>query len=235
MASLHCQQNFNFFAGNHSPSDNAVNPPSSVPMISREFDVSKWNQWRVSSSSATTTSSIKPRIGIQKRSKKFTGGDNNRQNDGNNGIVYEKLDQWMENSVVEIVKNLKEAPLLVQVYDKTGDSDTDTTTLKTEKSVEEENWGAAVEGWAKKEAPLPEGVIFVEQLDKEESEEEITRAWGVVVQGKGAECGPVCYLLKTSRVGSGAGLCCTHYCLMRVESFRESASSQLKNCWLIQG
>ena len=33
-------------------------------------------------------------------------------------VVYEKLDKWMQNSVVEIVKNLKEATLLVHIYDK---------------------------------------------------------------------------------------------------------------------
>ncbi|CAI0459206.1 unnamed protein product [Linum tenue] len=103
----------------------------------------------------------------------------------------------MRDSVTEIVKNLTEAPLLVQVY-----SDEKGRKLETEKAVEEE---------------------------------EATKAWGIVVQGKGAECGPVCYLLKTSRVGSsGLGLCCTHFCLMRVKGFRESAKSQLKNCWLLQ-
>ena len=48
---------------------------------------------------------------------------------------------------------------------------------------------------------MPEGVIFVEQLmdrdeKQEQEEEEITRAWGVVVQEKEVECGPVCHLLN---------------------------------------
>ncbi|CAI0552325.1 unnamed protein product [Linum tenue] len=166
---------------------------------------------------------------------------------GERGIVAEKLDEWMRDSVTEIVKNLTAAPLLVHVY-----SDERGKKLETEKAVEEGDWKKLIEKWKKRDSPLPEGVIFVEQLldggrsavlaaaeaEEEENdvaEEEATKAWGIVVQGKGAECGPVCYLLKTSRVGSsGVGLCCTHFCLMRVKSFRESAKSQLKNCWLLQ-
>lgn len=144
-------------------------------------------------------------------------------------VVYKKFDEWMKDSVMEIVKNLKEAPLLVQVYD-----EGETTTLKTEKAMEEETWPVVLEKWGKREAPLPEGVIFVEQLEDEE-EGTSTKAWGIVVQGKGADCGPACYLLKTSRVGSGLDMWCTHFCLMRVKNFEESAMSQLKNCWLLQG
>ncbi|CAI0459201.1 unnamed protein product [Linum tenue] len=151
-----------------------------------------------------------------------------RGSGGERGIVAEKLDEWMRDSVTEIVKNLTEAPLLVQVY-----SDEKGRKLETEKAVEEGDWKRLIEKWKKRDSPLPEGVIFVEQLH--DGGEEATKAWGIVVQGKGAECGPVCYLLKTSRVGSsGLGLCCTHFCLMRVKGFRESAKSQLKNCWLLQ-
>ncbi|KAF1893539.1 hypothetical protein Lal_00002029 [Lupinus albus] len=64
-----------------------------------------------------------------------------------------------------------------------------------------------------------------------------TRVWGVVVQGKGFGCDPICYLLKTCGVGSGPemglGLCSTHFCLVRVNSFKEMVQSQLKNCWLL--
>lgn len=159
-------------------------------------------------------------------------------------VVFEKLvDEWMKNSVVEIVKNLREAPLLVRVF---SDDDKKKTTLKTEKAVEEENWGRIMEEWKRGSDRKPEGVIFVEQLRDEDEEEEtsmdgVTRAWGVVVQGRGGggvECGPpTCYLLKTSRagLGTGVGLFCTHFCLVKVKSFRETTSSQLKNCWLAQG
>ncbi|KAF5752626.1 hypothetical protein HS088_TW01G00541 [Tripterygium wilfordii] len=161
-------------------------------------------------------------------------------------VVLEKLvDGWMKHSVGEIVKNLHEAPLLVHVYSE-DDDEKNKATLKTEKALEEESWGRIIEEWKRGSARKPEGVIFVEQLKDADEEEEtstdgVTMAWGVVVQGRGGggvECGPpTCYLLKTSRAGAGPGmgLCCTHYCLVKVKSFRETTSSQLKNCWLAQG
>ncbi|KAI4306958.1 hypothetical protein L6164_030193 [Bauhinia variegata] len=157
-------------------------------------------------------------------------------------VAYERLDEWMRESVVEIVKNLREAPLLVQIYPKKKDNiSSETATLMTEKAAADD-WPALKEKWEKRETPLPEGVIFVEELGGDETGrdggETTTRVWGVVVQGKGIGCGPVCYLLKTSRVrsgpGPGMGLCCTHFCLTRVKSFRETVNSQLKNCWLLQ-
>lgn len=172
-----------------------------------------------------------------------------RKGSGANDAVeaQERLDRWMRESVVEIVKNLREAPLLVQVYPK-GQK---TATLGTKKEVVVEDWETVKERWEAGEAPLPEGVIFVEELGGDEAEnggesggangrtkERTTRVWGIVVQGKGVGCGPVCYLLKTSRVGSGPGngmgVFSTHFCLVRVQSFRETAQSQLKNCWLLQ-
>ncbi|XP_027329748.1 uncharacterized protein LOC113846081 [Abrus precatorius] len=151
----------------------------------------------------------------------------------------ERLDKWMKESVVEIVKNLKEAPLLVQVYPKRN---SETAALTTERKVVVEDWPAVKERWEAGETPVPEGVIFVEELSGDEAEdggeERTTRAWGIVVQGKGVGCGPVCYLLKTTRVGSGPGsgmgICSTHFCLMKVKNFRETVQSQLQNCWLLQ-
>ncbi|KAK7350812.1 hypothetical protein VNO77_09787 [Canavalia gladiata] len=160
---------------------------------------------------------------------------------GANDVVegQERLDRWMRESVVEIVRNLREAPLLVLVYQ---NRNSETTTVATEKKVMVEDWPAVKDRWEAGETPLPEGVIFVEELSGDEAEEggdeRTTRAWGIVVQGKGAGCGPVCYLLKTCRVGSGAGtgmgICSTHFCLVRVKNFRETVQSQLKNCWLLQ-
>ncbi|KAM1069762.1 hypothetical protein EV1_001547 [Malus domestica] len=159
--------------------------------------------------------------------------------------AYEKLDEWMRESVVEIVKNLREAPLLVNVYGRSTDG---RPRLETEKRVEEENWDGLRRKWEAGVAPFPDGVIFVEELDddngdgsgNDERGDAITRAWGLVVQGRGEESAPACYLLKTSKVdsgpgfGLGMGLGCTHFCLVRVNSFREKAQSQLKNCWLLQ-
>ncbi|RYQ84663.1 hypothetical protein Ahy_B10g104120 isoform C [Arachis hypogaea] len=150
----------------------------------------------------------------------------------------------MRESVVEIVKNLKEAPLLVQIFSKRKGEET-TTSTTTEKQVVVDDWPAVKQRWESGETPVPEGVIFVEEIGGEDEAEDggsdterTTRAWGIVVQGKGVGCGPVCYLLKTIRVGSGPGsgmgLCSTHFCLVRVKSFRESVESQLKNCWLLQ-
>jgi hypothetical protein len=154
----------------------------------------------------------------------------------------EKLDRWMKESVVDIVKNLNDAPLLVQVYSKKKDE----TMLATEKEVVLDDWELVKERWETGETPMPEGVIFVEELEEDEAEnggerglkERTTKVWGVVVQGKGVGCDPVCYLLKTSRVGSGPGtgrgVFSTHFCLVKVKNFRETAKSQLKNCWLQQ-
>lgn len=154
------------------------------------------------------------------------------------------IDEWMRDSVVEIVKNLREAPLLVHVY---SDGDGSARRLRTEKAAAE-NWLTMKNEWENGTTPKPEGVIFVEQLredggvvEEEASStstdfgraSEITRAWGVVVQGRGENCGPACYLLKTSRAGAGLGLCCTHFCLVKVKSFRETAEAQFKNCWLL--
>lgn len=180
--------------------------------------------------------------GMKKKNREAGGGASDAFSE-----AQERLDEWMRESVVEIVKNLKEAPLLVQVYtNKRKSSEREpSTATSTEKKVVVEDWPAAKERWEAGETPLPEGVIFVEELGGDEEaendggrKERTTKVWGIVVQGKGVGCGPVCYLLKTSRVGSGSGLgmgiCSTHFCLMRVKSFRETVQSQLKNCWLLE-
>ncbi|KAM7275189.1 hypothetical protein ACFE04_017055 [Oxalis oulophora] len=139
---------------------------------------------------------------------------------------HDKLDKWMRDSVVEIVKNLREAPLLLHVYG--GDDDEE---LKVEKMVEEEIWPSVI-------AQRPEGVIFVEKLEEKEKEKESTNevtpgeeeVVGVVVQGRGGRVGPACYLLKTNRVGPAC-----HFCLVRVNSFRgTTAKQQFEDCWLVK-
>lgn len=160
-------------------------------------------------------------------------------------VAYEKVDRWMRESVEEIVKNLRKAPLLVHLY---GRND-EIGGVETKKAVDNEDWAVAKDKWNSGEAPLPESVIFVEELSEKQEEEEdngqddvvdgLTKAWGIVVQGRGLECGPACYLLKTTSVGvrsagSRPGLgCvgCTHFCLVKVNSFWETAESQLSNCW----
>ncbi|GAB4827702.1 hypothetical protein Ancab_034590 [Ancistrocladus abbreviatus] len=149
----------------------------------------------------------------------------------------EKFDRWMRESVLEIVKNLGEgeSPLFAQVYG-CGNG----TRLKTEKAVAED-W-AHIEGrWRREDEPSPEGIILVEELKDEEGNSkeregqsrESTKAWGVLLVGKGEDGGTACYLLKTNRVGSSFGLFCTHFCLVKVKNFRESTRSHFKNCWLV--
>ncbi|KAL1542060.1 hypothetical protein AAHA92_26200 [Salvia divinorum] len=140
-----------------------------------------------------------------------------------------RIDSWLQDSVPDIVKNLKQAPLLVQIYSGLDGG----VRVETERAVPEE-WPAAREQWRSGESKSPDGLIFVEELERE-SEPGATRAWGIVVQGKGAECGPACYLLKTDRVCAGLGLgFCTHFCLMKVNNFRDSALDQFKDSWLLQ-
>lgn len=200
-------------------------PSSMVAMIGRGNDNNKYTI--PVSMSLTRTNSLKTKRTNKKQDETVS--------------CENVVDEWMKNSVTEIVKNLREAPLLVHVFSDNGHS----TRLKTEKAVSE-NWPSVKSKWEEGTMPLPEGVIFVEQLkdDKAEiesgsliGESDNTRAWGIVVQAKGESCSPACYLLKTSRAGpfAGLGLCCTHFCLMKVKSFRETAEAQLSNCWLLNG
>jgi hypothetical protein len=161
---------------------------------------------------------------------------------GGSVVSREKLDEWLRDSVVEIVKNLRESPLLVHLYAEANGALTTTAT-----SPEAEDWPALEGRWDRGEERTPEGVILVEKLaDDEVADQELegddyggacgesTRAWGIVAQGRGTDCSPVCYLLKTTRVGSGMGTVCTHFCLVKVKSFRETTVSQLNNSWLVQ-
>ncbi|KAG8471410.1 hypothetical protein CXB51_036697 [Gossypium anomalum] len=195
------------------------NPTSSKPRTFKIF-------------ATTTQPSSKPAGGgsLHSLQPKQSSSKNKRK-----GIPYEKMDNWMRDSVAEIVKKLPESPLLIHVY-------SENATMET--TAVEENWVSMKQKWKKGERAMPDGVIFVDQIQGVEE-----GTWGIVVQSKSEEeddgCGsgpgsepvpPACYLLKTtSEVGSGLGLRCTHFCLVKVNSFRESAFSQLKNCWLLQG
>ncbi|RID47273.1 hypothetical protein BRARA_I03877 [Brassica rapa] len=157
---------------------------------------------------------------------------------GGSVVSRERIEQWLRDSVVEIVKNLRESPLLVHLY-----AEANGGLSTTAKNPEAEDWKAMVGRWGRGEERTPEGVIFVEKLADDEGDDDhggynggegATSAWGIVAQGRGTDCGPVCYLLKTTRVGSGMGTVCTHFCLVKVKSFRETAMSQLNNSWLVQ-
>ncbi|XP_015074437.1 uncharacterized protein LOC107018461 [Solanum pennellii] len=175
-------------------------------------------------------------------------------------ILSRNLDDWMNASMVDIVKNLKQAPLLVHIYaneEEVEDDDRESSRIwiKTERALFE-NWPMMKNEWESGRARTPDGLIFVEELRDDEynedhnilqedlnldldldsdSDEVLMKSWGVMVQGKGIDqSGAVCYLLKTSRVRAGRGmdLFCTHFCLVRVKNFRGSALKQFKSCWL---
>ncbi|XP_069154711.1 uncharacterized protein [Solanum lycopersicum] len=161
------------------------------------------------------------------------------------------IDDWMNASMVDIVKNLKQAPLLVHIYaneEEVEDDDRESSRIwiKTERALFE-NWAMMKNEWESGRTRTPDGLIFVEELRDDEynedleldldsdSDEVLMKSWGVMVQGNGIDqSGAVCYLLKTSRVRAGRGmdLFCTHFCLVRVQNFRGSALKQFKSCWL---
>ncbi|EOA22667.1 hypothetical protein CARUB_v10003369mg [Capsella rubella] len=193
------------------------------------------NVGTISASIAEAVTEIEKQRGGERRSGGRSRGGDRRAVEAER----EKLDRWMKDSVTEIVKNLSEAPLLVHLF--AGDKEEGTVVV-----MKAEEWAAVKGRWERGEAEMPEGIVFVEQLGAADEScgcgfdgGDGTRAWGLVVQGKGVECGPVCYLLKTTRVGSGSGsgsgmgMRCTHFCLAKVSSFRETSESQLRNCWLV--
>uniref|UniRef100_A0A5B7CD57 DUF7804 domain-containing protein n=1 Tax=Davidia involucrata TaxID=16924 RepID=A0A5B7CD57_DAVIN len=200
-------------------------PPNQIAQFHRSLSIpnhvlsTKRKPFRISASTTTTSPIVPPCY-----------ANVETYNDTNEALFSEKLDEWMRDSVVEIVKNLRDGPLLVQVHaNKNGE-----TRLVTGKAVAE-NWPIVTRKWKDGETPSPDGVILVEELeDEKDLNVDGARAWGIVIQGKGLECGPAFYLLKTSRVGSGLGRFCTHFCVVRVKSFWESALSQLTDCWLLQ-
>ncbi|XP_010554721.1 PREDICTED: uncharacterized protein LOC104824365 [Tarenaya hassleriana] len=221
---------------------NARSPPCVVPISGRRSRrLSEIG--RISMS----TSMAKPAVKLAGR-RRLGGG----VRDDGAVVSREKLDEWMRDSVVEIVKNLRETPLLLHVY--AGANGSLTSTAAATALEKAEDWPAVEGRWERGEERTPEGVIFVEKLgdddvtDRDSADEngrvgdvsdggargEGTSAWGIVAQGRGMDCGPVCYLLKTTRVRSGLGPVCTHFSLVKVKSFRETAMSQLSNCWLVQ-
>ncbi|XP_057979368.1 uncharacterized protein LOC131165507 [Malania oleifera] len=146
------------------------------------------------------------------------------------GVVNsEKLDEWMRESAAEIVRNLREAPLFVHVVENKNDDGE--IRVRTEKAVAED-WCALSKKWKTGERESPQGIMLVEELGEER--EKNKKAWGVVIQGRGLDCGPACYVLETSSVRSPTPASCTHFCVARVRSFKETAQSLLSNCWLLQ-
>lgn len=178
--------------------------------------------------------------GLDLHTERIDDDDDDKYNDRTcieSPRALEKLDEWMTNSVTEIVKNIKQAPLLVQIY---ADGE-----VKTNKALAAKDWPKLI----KHKSSSLEGVILVEELEKKKKntdlvdfdanfdEEDGTRAFGVLVQGRmngRDQCKSTCYLLKTSSVNGGLGHICSHFCLMKVQNFHKSAFSQFSDCWLLQ-
>ncbi|XP_008808768.1 uncharacterized protein LOC103720708 [Phoenix dactylifera] len=156
-------------------------------------------------------------------------------------VTPEKLEQWMRDSIGEIVKNIEEAPFLVQIFSGGGCGAGREGALRVEReAASPESWPRMSKRWDE-ERRKPDGVILVEKLtDAEETgageEGRATstpsgpRTWGLVVQGRGMDCAS-CYILNTSRVRSSMGFC-THFCLVRAKCFGEPFELQLRKAWL---
>lgn len=158
-----------------------------------------------------------------------------------------KLDQWVKDSVVEIVNYLDEAPFLVYIY--SDDEEQEMPRLVKEKACPE-NWPVIKERLGRRgKNTTPNGIILVEEIDNDNQEKNgnliknrekenscnnnnnNNRVWGILIQGKGANY-PVCYMLKTCRVACVTGFC-THFCLARVECFVEALDLQFMKLWLL--
>lgn len=153
----------------------------------------------------------------------------------------EKLEQWMRDSVGEIVRNIGEAPFLVHIFAGRGGGGQETGVRLEREAATPEEWPRIRKRWYDG-SPRPDGVILVEELKDEEKEEEEEaeratsaaasgpKTWGLVVQGRGMDCA-ACYLLDTCRVRSSVGFC-THFCLVRAQCFGEPSEVQLRKAWL---
>ncbi|XP_042504698.1 uncharacterized protein LOC122081584 [Macadamia integrifolia] len=186
---------------------------------------------------------LPPMPSVVNENLSFSRGESSGAEKGE--ITSETLDVWMRDSVTDIVKNIGEAPFLFHLFSSKKNGKAKVTRLNREKAVAEE-WPFMKRRWEEREergeCSTPDGIILVEELkdeneDQEDSEgrgeESNTRAWGIVIQGKGVNCSPACYILKTCRVGSPSIGFCTHFCLVKAQLYSETALQQMKNSWLL--
>lgn len=169
-----------------------------------------------------------------------------RTRDRRDRITPQKLDDWMRESVGEIVKNIGKAPFLLRIFSDESESkrlSSSSSGLMIEKeTATAESWSGIKKRW-EQESSIPDGVILVEELDAEEDEEEGDVAasreeggdrsnvrLGVVIQGRGMDCS-ACYILNACKVRSSMGFC-THFCLVRAKCFGDPVGVQLRNVWL---
>ncbi|GAB2298601.1 hypothetical protein Dimus_032669 [Dionaea muscipula] len=138
-----------------------------------------------------------------------------------------QLDQWIHNSVSEIVKNTRKAPFLVHVYPEDDGIDDEgspssSSTTSTRLVFEEASsatWPCITRRWKDVNSTTPAGVILVQELqavdDEDKCLDDSTKLWGLLVQGRGLTC-PACYVLKTCQIQCCFGFS-THFCLSKVE------------------
>ncbi|KAG0475914.1 hypothetical protein HPP92_012354 [Vanilla planifolia] len=167
----------------------------------------------------------------------------------------QKLEDWMRESIGEIVRNIGKAPFLVHIFsEEEGNTRKVSGTalpkmsppssqlvLEREAVTTADSWPAIKNRW-QRESSVPDGIILVEELGSgedggvvvEEDEEcRCEKRWGVVIQGRGLNTS-ACYILDTCRVPSAVGFC-THFCLVKAQCFGEPAELQMKKAWLQRG
>lgn len=156
-------------------------------------------------------------------------------------ITDENVEEWIKDSVTEIVKNIGEAPFLVQIFSK-GERNEGVRVER--EAATPEAWPQIQKRWSgrkKKSQPPPDGIILVNELREDLGvvegretdhlkEAESSQVWGLLVQGRGMEC-VACYILNTCRVFSPAG-CCTHFYVVRAQCFGDPVEVQMRNAWL---
>lgn len=161
-------------------------------------------------------------------------------------------EDWLEESVDEIVRHLQEAPFLQLIYDNQG-------RLKTERQRVSSSGGAGKsERWNTLKGGLstaqPDGVVLVQRLDGNASDghddclplsqeqgyqlpqhlragsNDGTDFWGLLFLARTAACS-ACYVLQTTRVCSSLGIC-TRFCVTKARCFGPSVDKQIENLWL---
>ncbi|KAL6968745.1 hypothetical protein U1Q18_034538 [Sarracenia purpurea var. burkii] len=117
----------------------------------------------------------------------------------------EKLDQWMRDSVLQIVSNIGEAPFLVHIYNceddqsqrnKESSSSSSGIRLVVEKAIAE-SWPIIKGRWTEGVSPIPNGVILVEELKSKEAG---------VIMSSGPESDQTPNTNSNSNSNSGAGI-----------------------------
>lgn len=163
-------------------------------------------------------------------------------------VTTEKLEEWMRDSVMEIVKHIQEAPFLHYVFDRKSPL----ASLNKQRGYAD--MFGKVDSWVNIRNSLrdisPDAVILVQKLNQDtfsESEEENgichgnasqssdqqgrTAIWGLLIQGRSVGVS-ACYVLKTTQIVSANGYC-TSFCLTRAKCFGPTPHIQLTNSWLL--